>query len=290
MKIWDRKKHCYIEEKEFGKKQLDFLYQTLPGRILLKCVISRRWFSNIMAGRQKTRSSVRRIQPFIETYQIDLSECEKTEFENFEDFFTRKRIYRTDTSSEEFIAVADARLMVCQIDEHLTLHIKNSVYSLQELIDKKEIPEEYKNGICLVYRLAVEDYHRYVYPDKGYVKNTKSIPGVLHTVRPVSEKYHVFSHNHRICSLLHTKHFSDIIQIEVGALLVGKIHNYQTQNFEKLQERGYFSYGGSTIIQLFQKDIIQIDKDIIRKNKEGIEVKVSIGERIGITYKEEKKC
>lgn len=290
MKIWDRKKHCYIEEKEYAKKQLDFLYQTVPGRILLKCIISRRWFSKIMAERQKTKSSVRKIQPFIEKYQIDLSGCEKKEFDSFEDFFTRKRIYKIDTGAEELIAIADARLMVFPIDSQLMLHIKNSIYSIQELIDKKEIPEAYKNGICLVYRLAMEDYHRYVYPDKGVVGEIRNIPGVLHTVRPVSEQYRVFSRNHRICTILHTNHFSDIIQIEVGALLVGKIHNHQTEMFEKLQEKGYFSYGGSTIIQLFQKDTIQIEKDIITKSKEGIEVKVSIGERIGIAYKEGKKC
>ncbi len=290
MRIWDRKRSSYIEEKEFGKKQLEFLYYTFPGRLLLKYIISQRWFSKIMAERQKTKYSIRRISPFVKKYHIHLSECEKRKFDSFEDFFTRKRNYMTETSSDELPAVADARLTVCSIDENVRLHIKNSIYSLQELIAEKELPGKYENGICLVYRLAVEDYHRYVYPDDGYIMRTKNIPGVLHTVRPISEKYRVFSHNHRICSYLHTSHFSDMIQIEVGALLVGKIHNHKTKIFEKLQERGYFSYGGSTIIQLFQKDIVQIDKDILKMNEKGIEVKVSIGERIGITYKGEEKC
>ena len=281
MRIWDRSKQSYVEEVEYEKEKLIFLYQTLLGRILLFLIFSRRWYSKLEANKQSSPRSLKLVDAFIDKYKVDMSPYDQSTFMCFRDFFLRKRAYEMITKDNELIAIADARLAVYSINEDLTLSIKKSIYTLQELIEDEKIIHEYAGGYCLIYRLAVEDYHRYVYLDEGQLISTKLIKGVLHTVRPISEKYHVFARNTRQWSVLQTKNYGNVIQIEIGALLVGKIVNYETKHFKKLQEKGYFDYGGSTVILLFKKDTVKIDQDILRHSLEGIETKVTIGEGIG---------
>lgn len=281
MRLWDRQTGTYIEEQEYKENTLRFLYGSVWGRILLKAIVIRPWFSKLYACMERSKSSVKRIAPFIEKYGIDMSGCEKAAFNSFDDFFTRRKTVKCQGGAEDVIAIADARLSVYPVQEELVLHIKNSYYTLEELSGGFGDLSQYKNGLCLVYRLAVEDYHRYVFCDDGHVKAEREIPGVLHTVRPISEKYKVYSRNHRVCSLLQTKSLGEVLQIEIGALLIGKIHNHPTDEFAKFEEKGYFRYGGSTIVQLFEAGRMELAEDIVRESGQGIESRVRIGEVIG---------
>ena len=280
MRVWSRSEQKYIEEQEYQKELLDFLYHTVPGRAVLK-IVTNPFFSEINAWRERSPRSVGKIRPFVEKYHIDLSECERKNFRSFDDFFTRKRPYITRAGEDELIAVADARLLVRPISDGLILRVKNSSYTLRELVGCSFDMSRYKGGTCLIYRLAMEDYHRYVYPDEGRVGKQVSIPGQLHTIRPVSAQCRAFTSNHRICTRLHTRRFGEVLQIEVGALMVGKIQNHPVKHFNRLQEKGYFRHGGSTILQLFEPGMIVVDEDIRTQSMRGTEVLVHIGERIG---------
>lgn len=280
MRVWNRREQKYIEEREERKELLDFLYHTVPGRAMLKTVTNP-VVSEVNAWRERSPVSVNRIQPFIERYHIDLSECEKKSFQSFDDFFTRKRPYHTEAQEDELIAVADARLLSRPVSDNLVVRVKNSSYTLRELVGCSYDMSRYKGGTCLIYRLAMEDYHRYVYLDEGRVGKQVTIPGRLHTIRPVSVKCRAYSSNHRVCTRLHTAHFGDVLQIEVGALLVGKIQNHPIKRFNRLQEKGFFRYGGSTILQFFEPGVIVLDEDIRSQSMKGVEVLVHIGESIG---------
>lgn len=280
MKIYDRAAGKYTEEKEYGKKGLNFLYNTIFGRILLKIFFCRKIYSELNAAYMRSRLSVRKIRPFAEKYGIYLSLFEGKNFNSFDDFFTRKCVFTTDCAPEELIAPCCGRLSAYTINEELSLKIKGSVYSLTELVGSLDA-SGYRGGICLVYRLAVEDCHRYVFCDDGEIIRTENIRGVLHTVRPVSERFRVFAHNHRVCTLMRTKRFGNVVQIEVGALQVGKIVNHNIKSFSRMDEKGFFRFGGSTIIQLFQKNAVSVDEDIEKLSESGIEVLVKTGERVG---------
>lgn len=284
MKIYDRAAGEFREEREYAAKSLDFLYNTAFGRILLKVFFCRRIYSRINGAFMKSRLSVRRIRPFIEKYNIDMSRCERTEFTSFDDFFTRKCRFATSCSPNELIAPCCGRLAAYPITAELTLKIKRSVYGLSELAGETDV-SDFGGGICLVYRLAVEDCHRYVFCDDGELIRAEEIRGELHTVRPISEKYRVFSRNHRVCSLLKTKRFGEMIQIEVGALQVGKITNHSVKSFSRMDEKGYFSFGGSTIIQLFKSGVIEPDGDIKNNSQNGTETLVKTGERVARSVK-----
>lgn len=280
MRIWSRSEQKYIEEQEYKKELLDFLYHTVPGRAMLKTVTNP-MVSEINAWKERLPSSVGKIKPFVEQYHIDLSECERKNFRSFDDFFTRKRPYHTDAGEDELIAVADARLIARPVSEGLILRVKNSSYTLRELVGCEYDMTRYEGGTCLIYRLAMEDYHRYVYLDEGRVGKQVSIPGQLHTIRPVSIQCKAYSSNHRICTRLHTVRYGDVLQIEVGALMVGKIQNHPAKRFVRLQEKGYFRHGGSTILQFFEPGVIALDEDIRTQSMRGTECLVHIGETIG---------
>lgn len=280
MKVYDRAAGQYREEKEYGGKSLKFLYGTAAGRVLLKIFFCRGLYSKLNGVFMRSLLSVYKIRPFIEKYGIDMSRCEQTDFKSFDDFFTRKCAVGTGCSEDKLMAPCCGRLTVYPIDESLALKIKGSVYTLTELTGGGFDLSDYGGGICFLYRLAVEDCHRYVFFDDGEVVLSEEIKGVLHTVRPVSERFRVFSRNHRVCTLLRTKRFGDVIQIEVGALQVGKITNHAVKTFSRLDEKGFFSFGGSTIIQLFKRSVVSVDGDIQSCSERGVEVLVKTGERV----------
>ncbi len=280
MRIYDRAAKAYREERQYGGKSLEFLYHTVMGRILLKVFFCRRIYSKLVGIWMRSSFSVRKIDPFIREYSVDLSACERTDFKSFDDFFTRKCRWSCSAGAQELIAPCRGRLAAYRIDEGLVLRIKGSIYTLPELVDNRLELSQYEGGMCLVYRLALEDCHRYYFCDDGRVLRTGEIAGVLHTVRPISERYRVFSRNHRVYTLMRTEHFGDVVQIEVGALQVGKINNHELAEFARMDEKGYFSYGGSTIIQLFMPGMISVDEDIREHSDRGVEVLVSAGEKI----------
>ena len=133
----------------------------------------------------------------------------------------------------------------------------------------------------MIFRLCVDDYHRYSYFDSGKQEGNHHINGVLHTVRPIAlSEEKVFSQNDREWTILHTDNFGDVTQIEVGAMMVGKIVNHRCCNsFIRGEEKGYFKFGGSTIVLLINN--IKIDDDILENSSSGIETIVKLGEKIG---------
>ena len=288
IQVYDRASSTVYLENQFKQKQANFLYNKAVGRILLKLFIATRTFSRLNAVANSGKKSIKKIKPFIEKYNIDLSDFPAKEYRSFNDFFTRKLLPGKrpfSDSNDALIAVADSKLSIYKIDENLNIAIKNGVYTINELTGDTNISSDYAGGVCLVFRLTVDDYHRYCFFDSGKVISRKSINGYLHTVGPLSSKrYKVLSENHRVVTMLKTDHFGESLYIEVGALLVGKIINHKVLEFAKGDEKGYFALGGSTVVVLLHKDIVKIDDDILEYAKQAIEIKVKMGEKIGVRY------
>lgn len=278
---YDRKAKTIVEEIEYQKQLLKFLYQTQIGRILLKTFIARPWFSKLRGAYQRSVFSKKDILPFIDKYQIDIDkEYAKSHYKNFNDFFIRTKILDVNYKENDLISPADSKMQIFDITPDLILQVKKSSYNIKDLLQDETMAAQYSGGKCVVFRLSVDDYHRYHFVDNGQIVYNKKIKGELHTVRPVSEKYNVFTRNAREVTIINTEHLGQIAYIEVGALLVGKINNHDKVECKKYEEKGYFEFGGSTIILLLNKNI-KFDSDIIEANNLGYEVKVCAGEPIG---------
>lgn len=283
MEIYDRRTGEVCTIPEVGAGAIRFTYGTVPGRLLAKGILCRKFVSNAYAAWQKSRLSRSKVQRFIEQYHIDVSDCTATEFSCFNDFFTRQRgNYVNLTAENELPAIADSKLLALPIGEDAAFAIKGVPYTTAQLLENEALAREFLGGTCLIFRLAPEDYHRYVYPDGGSQERTVHIPGVLHTVNPIAADMAVYRRNARAYTVLHTAHFGTMVQMEVGALLVGKIINHSEQPgaIEKLGEKGYFAYGGSTVILLAKRGALTVDADIREYSARGIETRVRLGERV----------
>ena len=280
IRYYDPDKNKIIEEKHPG---INFLYNNLFGRMITKLLITKP--VSITCGFfLNTRISKLFINNFIKKNNIDMSLYEEKKYKSFNDFFLReiKKEYRLVSQNDnDLIAICDSKLSVYKIEKDLTLNIKNSLYTTKELI-KKDLDKSYVGGYALIFRLCTNDYHHYCFLDNGKILDNYKIKGQFHTANPIAlRKYKVFKENQREVSILETKNFGKVIEIEVGALNVGKIHNLDKKEFIKGEEKGYFSLGGSTIILLIQKDKLVISKNILNRSKKDIETKVIQGEIIG---------
>lgn len=276
-----------IKSNQKQNNILRFLYNNAFGRILLKPLTSP-IVSKIVGSFMDSALSIPIIKPFIKNNNINLSEYKSKKFTSYNDFFTRKikpEKRPVDYKKVNLVSPCDSKLTVYKINEKSIFKIKNSYYKTADLVQNKFIARRYKDGYCMIFRLCVDDYHRYCYIDDGIKTENVFINGELHTVNPIAlDKYNIYKRNCREFTMLHTENFGDVVQIEVGAMLVGRIKNHHKQvyYFSKGEEKGLFEFGGSTIVLLFENGMIDIDSDILENSKHGIETVVKYGEKIGI--------
>ena len=287
MKIYDRQGQEIIVDQS-QNNLLKLLYSHVLGRCALK-VLTLPFITHIGGMYMNSSLSKHKIASFIEHNHIDMSQYVKQDYHSYNDFFTRKIIPEKrpiEMQEDQLIAPADSKLTYYPIREDTHLLIKDSLYSLSDLLQDETLAKEYHGGDCLIFRLTVDDYHRYCFIDDGDLEGEHYIPGKFHTVNPIANDYYpIYKQNARSYSLLHTKNFGDVIYMEVGAMMVGKIVNHPIKSFKKGEEKGYFEFGGSTIVVLFKKGIVQLDQDIIENSKTHHETRVRMGEKIGVKQK-----
>lgn len=272
-----------IEEND--SKTLNFLYHNILGRLFLKILV-RPTISKIAGWFMDSRLSTVAIKKFIEKNNIDLDEYEEKKYTSYNDFFTRKikeECRKIDMNKKSLISPCDSKLTAYEINDNSIFSIKNSYYKVEDLLKDKKLAKKYKGGYCLIFRLCVDDYHRYCYIDNGKHEENTFIKGVLYTVRPIAlDKYNIYKENAREYTILNTENFGNVVHIEVGATMVGRIKNHhENYEFSKGEEKGMFLFGGSTIVLLIEKGKVEIEKNILKNTEQGYETIVKLGEKIG---------
>lgn len=267
-------------------KALQFLYHTVPGRMLLK-PLAGRTISKMAGAVLDSRISKVLIPHFIRKNHIPMELYIDDGYTSFNDCFTRKirpEYRRICMDENALVAPCDGLLSVYPIEDGCVIPVKQSRYTVSGLLGGAPVSEEFHDGVCLVFRLGVNNYHRYCYLDSGTKGANHFIEGKLHTVRPVAlEQSPVFTENCREYTILDTDHFGPVAQIEVGAMLVGRIKNHHgSWQYERGEEKGMFLYGGSTIVVLLQKDRVKIPAYAYAATARGEEIPVHMGEKIGI--------
>jgi len=284
------------EEKIAKVDFLKWLNESHFGNLALENIVKKKIFSILVGKYYDMSFSKSKIERFVKKYNINMTEVlrEKiSDYVSFNDFFTRKlKAGSREIVSDPNVLVspADSKLLVDEnVNINKMMQIKGSYYTLAELLIDEKKAKEYANGCCLVFRLSPTDYHRFHFPDSGKISNTKKIRGDYYSVNPISLNHtaKVFCKNKRDISTLDSDNFGEICMIEVGASCVGTIvQTYESQvQGNKGDEKGYFEFGGSTVILLLKEGTVEIDKDIIRNSAEGIETQVSLGEKIGVKGK-----
>lgn len=292
----DRETGTLKNEKVYGKFFLESLYgSSLLSKffslLFLPLIAQVPFFSFFYGRRQKKKKSRKKIVPFIREFQIDAGEFADSveSYHSFNDFFIRRlkpevRPIMPERSVATF--PADGRHLVFpNIAKAEGFYIKGSHFDLERLLGDQQLVETYKKGAMVISRLCPTDYHRFHFPCDCTPGKAKLINGPLFSVNPLALKKHIaiLSENKRVVTPLETASFGRAVYIEVGATCVGSIQQTFSPNnpYKKGEEKGYFEFGGSCTILLFEEGVIEFDQDLIDASDQHIETYAKMGTSLG---------
>jgi len=281
-------------EKIAGHRLLLFFYGNSWLSFFCLPLLSRLSFvSKFYGWLQKKPSSARNVAPFIQTYKIDSSEFVKTSFTSFNDFFIRKlkRERRPIIADPRRAALpADGRYLAFpNVQDVGKFYIKGKSFDLTSLLQNPPYARRYEEGSMVIARLCPTDYHRYHFIADGIPGKAREISGDLYSVNPIAlhKKLSILWTNKRVVTDFETDLFGKVLYIEIGATCVGTIHQTYSPGVRvcKGEEKGYFSFGGSCLVILFEKDRIVLDRDLVTHSEQGFETKACFGESLGIALR-----
>ena len=289
--VWDRRLQREEEERVYGGRLMHWVYGTFSGRVFFQALLAQAWVSKLVGVYKSSKWSGRGIDAFVHKYEIPMQEFEVAPFHSFNDFFIRKfkEGERCFTSvARELSAPAEGRyLAYARTHADITYPVKGRYLSAAAILADEKLAAEFEGGPLVIARLCPLDYHRFHYPDTGQEVKRYRIPGPLHSVNPfvLAVKEDVLCTNERSVSILQTDQFGLLAYVEVGALCVGKIvqSHPEKASFSRGDEKGYFMFGGSTVILLGQPGAWKPDADLLEKTKARRECLVRLGERIATT-------
>ncbi|HKK80650.1 MAG TPA: phosphatidylserine decarboxylase, partial [Prolixibacteraceae bacterium] len=287
IQYYERESRQIKTEKIAGEKWLVWLYYNPIGEATLWTFAKRKILSTFYGKIMDCTCSAKKITPFIEDFDIDMSIAQKQEFNNFNDFFTRELkddARPVNTDSNIFVSPADGKILAYDDISNSDFIIKGFRFNAASFLNNPELAKKYHEGALIIIRLAPPDYHRFHFPVSGKVLLSKKIDGDYYSVNPIAllAKPEIFFLNKRTYSILSNPLFGDVIMAEVGATMVGSIvQTYKGNLVNKGEEKGYFEFGGSTVVLLFEKNKITIDEDLLKNTAKGYETTIKMGERMG---------
>ena len=288
LRIYDRQGGKTTEEKIYGEAGMRFLYENFFGRTLESTFLSHAWFSKLYGAYQNSGLSSGKIPQFIQDFKIPMGDYEPGPFASFNDFFIRKFVSGKrsfETAANRFSAPAEGRYLAFpRIDAATPLPVKGATLNGPALLGSSPEMRRFDGGPGFIARLCPVDYHRFHFPDSGKIVSEKRIAGPLHSVNPVAlaVRGDLLFRNERVVTVLETENFGAIAYVEVGAICVGKIvQNYGGRaRFERGEEKGYFLFGGSTVIVIGEPGKFTMDPDLVASSREGTECLIRLGEGI----------
>lgn len=292
----DRESGKVEKEKVYGAAALKLLYgndwvSKILGPILLHTIVKYPFFSALYGKWQASPKSKKKIGPFLANFEMNASEFadDISQYNSFNDFFIRKlkpEARPIVPGDHTAMIPADGRYLfypdISKVDGFV---VKSEKFDLANLLDDQELASQYAQGTMIMARLCPTDYHRYHFPCDCIPGSTKTINGWLYSVNPAALKkdIQIFTKNKRTLCKLNTLNFGPILFLEIGATNVGSIHEtYQPHVFHKKgDEKGYFSFGASSLILLFEPNKILLDQDLLEATQEGLEIKCLMGQSMG---------
>ena len=299
VQVYNREKDQIEVENIYASGFLDWLYYTKSGKILgqlLCCSPVGALYGQI----KSSKKSASEIPEFIKKYSIQENEFLDSKDESgnqryfsFNDYFKRKfkegqRPFCTEKN--RLAAFAEARYLVSnEFNPDDSIPVKGSNINLEVLLNNKDWADKFAEGPLAIARLAPVDYHRFHFPDDGQLAKQWDVDGKLHSVgkKALLSKPEILQINQRVVSILETENFGTLAYIEVGAFCVGHIvqKSKKEEMFKRGDEKGYFLFGGSTVIILGQKGTFQFDADLVEQSQKGIETLVKLGQPIATRIK-----
>lgn len=291
IKYFNRGKQQEEVEKVYGVEALHWLYASSMGKLFQR-VLCTAPISMMYGVMQDSYASHLKIKPFVKDFNIDLDlflpeegRSESDPYSNFNQFFIRRYkdgVRPFESTPSVMPAFAEARYFGYEkTGEDVTFPVKGNLLNSDSLLAHDKWNKVFREGPLLLARLCPVDYHRYHYPDTGKVLEEYMLHGKYHSVNPVAlkERPDIFATNERRVSIIETENFGKLAYIEVGAICVGKIvQSHRGENFHRGDEKGYFLFGGSTVIVIGEKGKWKPDQDILDYTAKNMETYLTLGE------------
>jgi phosphatidylserine decarboxylase len=279
------------EELVYGGGALRLAYASTLGGLLLFVAARRRWFSRLCGAWMRRRASRRDIQPFIDAYGLDSSEFLKRpeEFESFNDFFIRElkpSARPIDADADTVVFPADGRhLGFADVSRVEAIVVKGQSFDLPALLGDATLAGRHRGGAVVVSRLCPIDYHRFHFPAAGVPGPPRLLPGPLYSVSPIAlrRRIRILFENKRALTRLESDRFGLVTIVEIGATCVGSIVSTfrPHEPVAKGAEKGYFQFGGSSMITLFEPGRVRLEADLLEQTAQGRELFARVGDRMG---------
>ncbi len=279
-------------EQVYGDSFLQWAYGNPLGKMSLHGLVKRSAFSNWYGRRMDQSSSRKKVKPFIEAFRLNTSEFADApeRFRTFNEFFYRKlnpAARPIFSGNDAAVFPADGRhLGFHDISKATGIFVKGQVFDVKKLIQNEELAAKYLNGSMIISRLCPVDYHRFHFPMRGQASDIRLIPGPLFSVNPIAlrQNIHIFTENKRAYCKINSPEFGDVLMFEIGATCVGSFaYTYLPGEVEKGQEKGFFKFGGSSTILLFQHGKIRLDDDLLQNSAEQRELYAQMGDHVGLS-------
>ena len=291
IQFFNRSKGTVETERVYGENWLKLIYDNPFGKLLLWAAVKKSWFSRWYGWRMSQPASKARIRPFIRKYKLDEEEFDSDPegFRSFNEFFSRKlKPDARPIEQENAVAVfpADGRhLGVQDLSANLGFYVKGQKFDLPKLFQSEELAGRFRKGSLIISRLCPVDYHRFHAPVSGKISEARLINGSLFSVNPIAlrKRLSVFWENKRYLCMIDSDYHGKVAQFIVGATCVGSatFTFSQNQRVNKGEELGYFSFGGSSVLTLFEKDKLRISEDVQQHSQANIETYSKMGEEMG---------
>jgi phosphatidylserine decarboxylase len=292
IRYFDRYDRTTKIEKIFGERWLRLAYDNPVGRLAVWLLVRRSIFSVYYGRKMNQRGSDLRILPFIVAYDIDVSEFAKSPFDftTFNQFFHRAlkpECRPIAPGAEVAVFPADGRhLAFADVDKAGGFYVKGSTFTLGELLGDPGQASRFAGGSMLISRLCPSDYHRFHFPVAGVPSEARLVKGSLYSVSPIALRRSILYlvRNKRLVTQIETKAFGTVAMVEVGATNVGSIVEgfLPGRPVAKGDEKGMFSFGGSCVITLFERNRITIDPDLLEQSAGCVETYARMGDRLGV--------
>jgi phosphatidylserine decarboxylase len=278
-------------EVVYGEQWLRWILFNPFGQIALHAVAKRAWFSRWYGWRMNSTGSASRVKPFIEQYNIAESEHVKTanEFTSFNDFFYRKlkpEARPVDAADDSAVFPADGRhLGFAKASAVEGVFVKGQRFNLSKLLGDQKLAERFADGAAVFSRLCPVDYHRFHFPVAGIPGEARLINGPLYSVNPLAlrDRLSILWENKRFITEIESEQFGKVLMLEIGATNVGSVNHtfVPTRPVAKGEEKGYFAFGGSATLTLFEPGRVKLDEDLLEQSAQQRELYAKVGDRLG---------
>lgn len=294
MRVYDLANDRLVEEKVLGQRLLRWAYASFASPGWRRLLFQTGWPSRCLGWFCDRPLSRRRIAATVAELDIDLEEADVPPggFRTFNQFFARRlkpgrRPF--DPSPAALVSPADGRILAWPDDAAggLAVPVKGLQLTVASLLQPPPAWTDrvaaLAGGAVVVCRLCPADYHRYHFPAGGRRLGGWRLAGRYDSVNPLPLRLGVpvFAENVRQISLLELSGFGLCAFVEVGAFGVGRmVDTHRGDPFVKMEEKGFFEFGGSTIVLLFEPGRLAVAPCLAAWTAKGVETLVKAGTTI----------